>query len=77
MKLVGSFAGVLSEANGPTHQALEDMALMRPGMRVWCPADGEDMALGLPTLLADPHPWYIRFNPRNPRKAEPFTGSAV
>src|SRR5262249_8920508 len=28
VKLVGAFAGFLSEANGPTHQALEDLALM-------------------------------------------------
>ncbi|MGH8583487.1 MAG: hypothetical protein ACREWG_12030 [Gammaproteobacteria bacterium] len=34
-----------------------------PGMRVWCPADAEDMAIGLPTLLVDPYPWYIRYNP--------------
>src|ERR1700730_2931308 len=34
VKLVGALAGFLSEANGPTHQALEDLALMRgiPGM---------------------------------------------
>src|SRR5262245_27639495 len=39
--LVGYVPGFLSEANGPTHQALEDLALMRviPGMQVICPTD--------------------------------------
>src|SRR6202012_652928 len=41
VKLVGGAAGILSEANGPTHQAIEDVALMRtiPHMLVFCPAD--------------------------------------
>lgn len=64
VKLVGYVPGLLSEANGPTHQALEDLALMRaiPGMRVFCPSDREDLLLGLPAILQDAHPWYIRFN---------------
>src|SRR5882672_1171944 len=39
--LVGGVPGFLSETNGPTHQALEDVALMRgiPFMHVFCPAD--------------------------------------
>jgi transketolase len=68
VKLVGSVPGFLSEANGPTHQALEDVALMRgiPGMRVFAPADEEDLLLGLPRILADPAPWYVRFNASKP-----------
>jgi len=64
VKLVGSFAGFVSEANGPTHQAIEDIALMRgiPGVNVWCPADLEDMLIGLPAILRDPAPYYIRYN---------------
>src|SRR5262249_13117855 len=67
-KLVGSAAGILSEANGPTHQALEDVGLMRliPGMEVFCPADVEDLALGLPAIVASPAPAYIRLNLRPP-----------
>lgn len=63
VKLVGGVPGVLSEANGPTHQALEDVALMRgiPNMNVFCPADLEDLLLGLPVILADPAPWYVRY----------------
>lgn len=64
VKLVGYIPGFLSEANGPTHQALEDVALMRgvPGMRVFCPADASELAEALPTLLADRSPWYVRYN---------------
>jgi transketolase len=66
VKLVGGVPGILSEANGPTHQALEDVALMRgiPNMRVFCPADLEDLLLGLPHVLRSPGPWYIRYTDR-------------
>ncbi len=64
VKLVGTFTGLASEANGPTHQSLEDVALMRgiPGMKVWCPADTQDLLMGLETVLRDPAPCYIRYN---------------
>jgi len=66
VKLVGYVPGFLSEANGPTHQALEDVALMRgiPGMKVVCPSDEEELVSALPLLLGDPGPVYIRFNAR-------------
>ncbi len=65
VKLVGGVPGFLSEGNGPTHQALEDIALMRgiPNMQVFSPADEEDLVVGLPKVLASPHPVYIRHNP--------------
>jgi transketolase len=68
VKLVGGVPGVLSEANGPTHQALEDVSLMRgiPNLRVFSPADRADLVLGLPAIMNDPHPWYIRYNDRPP-----------
>lgn len=64
VKLVGGFAGFFSEANGPTHQAVEDVALMRgiPNINVWCPADEDDMLIGLETILYQPEPYYIRYN---------------
>jgi transketolase len=67
VKLVGTVPGFLSDANGPTHQALEDVALMRgiPGMHVFCPADEQDLVLGLPEVLKSPHPTYIRHNSVN------------
>ncbi|MGH8480386.1 MAG: transketolase family protein [Gammaproteobacteria bacterium] len=68
VKLVGSFPGFLSEANGPTHQAIEDVALMRgiPSMKVFCPADLDDLLIGLCPVLLDPAPYYIRYNARSP-----------
>lgn len=64
VKLIGGVPGFLSEANGPTHQALEDVALMRgiPNVQVFCPADEQDLLLGLPTILAGPAPCYVRYN---------------
>lgn len=76
VKLVGGFTGFLSEANGPTHQAIEDVALMRgiPGVRVWCPSDEDDLLLGLETVMSDPAPWYLRYNavPRVTAHHAPF-----
>ncbi len=61
--LVGGVPGFLSEANGPTHQALEDVALMRgiPGMHVFCPADPEELVGGLPAILDGGAPTYVRY----------------
>ena len=75
--LVGGVPGFLSDGNGPTHQALEDVALMRgiPGMQVFSPADGEDLVAGLPSILASEAPCYIRYNalpPATPHTS-PFT----
>ena len=68
VKLVGAVPGLLSEANGPTHQALEDVALMRgiPNMGIFCPADEEDLLAGLEAVLRADRPFYIRFNTRRP-----------
>src|SRR6266851_951411 len=51
--LVGAVPGFLSDGNGPTHQALEDVALMRgiPHMQVFCPADAEELSAALPALI--------------------------
>ncbi len=68
VKLVGGVPGFLSEANGPTHQAIEDIALMRgiPHMGVFCPADEEELLQGLPAILESPDPFYIRYNTMKP-----------
>lgn len=64
VKVVGSFAGFLSEANGPTHQAIEDIGLMRmiPNMQVFAPSDENDLIAMLPKILSSNSPAYIRYN---------------
>ncbi|HEX3074874.1 MAG TPA: transketolase C-terminal domain-containing protein [Ignavibacteriales bacterium] len=68
VKIVGGVPGFLSEANGPTHQAIEDVSLMRgiPPVNVYCPADEEDMLIGLKEVLLSPSPFYIRYNNLKP-----------
>jgi transketolase len=62
VKLSAWIAGFLSDGNGPTHQAIEDVALMRniPGMTVFAPADNDDMLAMLPQIWASPDPAYVR-----------------
>lgn len=62
VKLSSWIAGFLSDGNGPTHQAIEDVALMRgiPGMTVFCPTDEADMLAMLPAVWASPDPAYVR-----------------
>jgi transketolase len=74
--LVGAVPGFLSDGNGPTHQALEDVALMRgiPHMQVVCPADEEELIAALPAILDSGAPCYVRFNAMRPAvvHAEPW-----
>ncbi len=68
VKLFGAMSGFLSEANGPTHQALEDILLMRgiPGMQVVVPADAEDLLCALDAIIASPRPCYVRYTSAPP-----------
>jgi len=68
VKLVGAVPGFLSEANGPTHQAIEDVALMRAiaGMQIVCPADEAELLAAMPVILATDAPCYVRFNAMRP-----------
>ena len=76
VKLVGGVPGFLSDGNGPTHQAIEDFALIRqiPGMRVIAPADEQELVAALPAIVSDPHPCYVRHVglPPEVQHREPF-----
>lgn len=63
VKLVGGVPGFLSDGNGPTHQAIEDIALMRgiPNMQVVCPADEIELVQALPKIVDSPAPVYVRY----------------
>jgi transketolase len=71
--LVGGVPGFLSEANGPTHQAIDDIALMRtlPNMRVFAPADEAELAEAIPALLSEGGPCYVRHIGLPPAFASP------
>lgn len=64
VKLSGYIPGFLSDGNGPTHQAIEDVAIMRgiPGMEVYAPADEDDLVKMLPAIWASDGPAYVRIN---------------
>ncbi|MBC8153158.1 MAG: transketolase [Bacteroidetes bacterium] len=66
VKLSSFIPGFLSDGNGPTHQAIEDVALMRgiPGMTVFAPADEQDMLTMLPAIWGSANPAYVRINTR-------------
>lgn len=61
--MVGMVPGILSDANGPTHQAIDDVGLMRgiPNINVFCPADEEDLKIGLRDIIFSGKPYYVRY----------------
>ena len=64
VKLSGYIPGFLSDGNGPTHQSIEDVSIMRgiPGMEVYCPADEDDLLTMLPAIWSSEAPAYVRVN---------------
>ncbi len=74
--MVGMVPGFLSDGNGPTHQAIEDVALMRglPNVGVFCPADEEDLRIGMKHIIFSGRPFYVRYNalPASVRHSETF-----
>jgi len=62
VKLVGSHAGVTVGPDGASHQAIEDLALMRavPNMTVLAPADGVATRALVRSALDVPGPVYLR-----------------
>lgn len=62
VKISPTHAGITVGADGATHQALEDIALMRvlPGMRVLVPADYASAVAAIRLAAATPGPFYVR-----------------
>ncbi|BEV72218.1 MULTISPECIES: transketolase family protein [unclassified Paludibacterium] len=62
VRLIANGGGMVYAPLGPTHTAIEDIALMRalPGMAVVVPTDAEDMRSFMPSTLQWPGPMYIR-----------------
>lgn len=63
VKIAGAHAGISVGEDGATHQALEDVALMRvqPGMTVIVPADVHETQKATVAIAERPGPCYIRF----------------
>ncbi len=64
VKIIGSHAGVSVGPDGATHQALEDMAIMRalPNMIVVCPADTIEAKKATQAIARLPKPCYMRLS---------------
>ena len=62
VKIAGSHGGLSVGEDGPTHQACEDLAIMRdiPGMLVVCPCDAQEMRMAVQQLLDYDGPAYLR-----------------
>ena len=62
VRLIANGGGYVYAPLGPTHQAIEDIAIMRalPNMTVVCPADAEEMTRFMNAALDWSHPIYIR-----------------
>lgn len=68
VKLIGMIPGLTSRL-GPTHQAIEDLSLMRtlPGMCVLDPADATEITQAVPAIAAWDGPVYARMMRREVR----------
>lgn len=62
VRLIGNGGGLVYAPLGPTHQAIDDIAIMRvlPNMTVVAPADAEEMRRFMERTPEWPHPIYIR-----------------
>jgi transketolase len=71
VRICGSSCGLSDWGDGKTHQAVEDVSLMRalPNMSVVCPADSVELTAMMDGLLDWKGPVYIRVN----RNDLPFT----
>ncbi len=64
VNVVGTCAGLSDFGDGSTHQAIEDVAIMRaiPNMTIVEPCDGNEMAKAVRAIAAHPGPVYLRIN---------------
>jgi transketolase len=64
VKILGSHAGIGLGEDGASHQALEDIAIMRvlPNMKVVCPCDAAETLSAMSAVMEDYGPTYIRVN---------------
>ena len=61
--IAGTFTGFISQGNGPTHQAIEDIGLMRiiPNVSVFAPSNIYEMCKIFEIIKDIPGPVYLRY----------------
>jgi transketolase len=64
VKLIGGYCGLSDSKDGPTHQSVIDLAVMRamPNIRVVCASDAPTARQALRAIVADEGPWYLRIS---------------
>lgn len=64
VKICGSSSGLSDYGDGSTHQAIEDMAVMRaiPNMKVFVPVDAVETKKIVKAIAENPGPAYLRIN---------------
>jgi transketolase len=80
VRLIGNGGGYVYAPLGPTHQAIEDIAIMRalPRMTVTAACDAEEMTRLMEASLDWPHPIYIRLGKGgDPIISKPERGFAI
>jgi transketolase len=80
VRLIGNGGGYVYAPLGPTHQAIEDIAIMRalPHMTVTAVCDAEEMTRLMDATLGWPHPIYIRLGKGgDPVISKPERGFAI
>ena len=62
VKLIGNGGGLVYSPLGPTHQAIDDIAILKaiPNMTIVCPCDANEMKKLIIQSVNWPHPLYIR-----------------
>ncbi|MBI2739923.1 MAG: transketolase [Rhodospirillales bacterium] len=80
VRLIGNGGGYVYAPLGPTHEAIEDIAIMRalPRMTVTAVCDADEMTRLMDATLAWPHPIYIRLGKGgDPIISKPERGFAI
>ena len=64
IKMAGAYSGMSDAFDGPSHHALEDVAIMRalPGFKVFVPCDAAQTDWVVKNAVEDPSPMYIRLS---------------
>lgn len=64
IKFVGAYGGISDSYDGPSHHALEDIAIMRtlPNLKVFVPCDSKETKWVVKNAIEDNSPMYLRMS---------------